>query len=257
MNGLGIFRMTAAACSFVAILVLVGFIEMATASDHADTPLLKEVGRHDARLTDLYAFERGGSLVLVLCTNPTIAEGTSDYLFPPDVKFRVLIDNDSAVTFDDAEDLESLGGTVVDPSGIEPEIELQVRFNRAGAPQLGLSGLSKPDKDQVSLFAGLRDDPFIRIPREGRNVAAIVIELPMSLVVGEQPTLLIWATSKVDRLAGGQHELAGRALHSQLGGNDLMNTLPPHRHAEELGVSPDVMIYDTSRPATFPNGREL
>lgn len=32
----------------------------------------------------------------------------------------------------------------------------------------------EPDPQMVNLFAGLRDDPFIRLPREGRNIAAIV-----------------------------------------------------------------------------------
>ena len=35
---------------------------------------------------------------------------------------------------------------------------------------------------KLDLFTGLRDDPFIRRPREGRNVAAVVIELPLEAV---------------------------------------------------------------------------
>ena len=36
-----------------------------------------------------------------------------------------------------------------------------------------------------------------------------------------------------------------------------LNTEHPRRHLRRLGMVPDVVIYDTSRPAAFPNGREL
>jgi len=39
--------------------------------------------------------------------------------------------------------------------------------------------------------------------------------------------------------------------------NDLFSITHPRKHHLELGVQPDVMIFDTSRPAGFPNGREL
>jgi len=39
--------------------------------------------------------------------------------------------------------------------------------------------------------------------------------------------------------------------------NDAMNTLHPRKHFQNLGDPPDVIIFDTSLPAAFPNGREL
>ena len=36
-----------------------------------------------------------------------------------------------------------------------------------------------------------------------------------------------------------------------------MNTLHPRKHFQNLGVTPDVIIFNTSLPAAFPNGREL
>ena len=54
-------------------------------ADHGDTPLLIEEARHDARLTDLFAMERNGDLVLILCSNPTVPPGVAEYLFPPDL----------------------------------------------------------------------------------------------------------------------------------------------------------------------------
>ena len=107
------------------------------------------------------------------------------------------------------------------------------------------------------MFVGLRDDPFIRRPRIGRNVPSIVLEVPLSEILGDQDTLLIWATAKVPDIKGRFQDLVGRALRSQFLENDLLNTLHPKHHTKFLGVPPDVVIFDTSLLAEFPNGREL
>ena len=106
-------------------------------------------------------------------------------------------------------------------------------------------------------FIGLRDDPFIRGPRIGRNVAAIVIEVPLASVLKDQSPLLIWATSKVDTMEGPFQDMVGRALRSQEPDNLALNTLHPSEHLARTGLKPDVLIYDTSKPAAFPNGRAL
>ena len=36
-----------------------------------------------------------------------------------------------------------------------------------------------------------------------------------------------------------------------------LNVLHPADHFELLGAEPDVILFDTSQPADFPNGREL
>lgn len=113
------------------------------------------------------------------------------------------------------------------------------------------------DPSQVQLFAGLRDDPFIRCPRAGRNIAAIVLQFDLSKVLDDQSTLLLWATSDIDDVFGPSEEIVGRALRSMFPENDMANVHPPGEHASRLGMIPDVMIYDTSQPAAFPNGREL
>jgi hypothetical protein len=114
-------------------------------------------------------------------------------------------------------------------------------------------------QDLDMVFTGLRDDPFIITVQDGRNVAAIVLELPLAKVLATLPqsTLLIWATSKIPDIVGPFMDLAGRALRSQFPVNDLINTLHPSEHTSKLGIPPDVIIFDTSRPAGFPNGREL
>ena len=52
-------------------------------------------------------------------------------------------------------------------------------------------------------------------------------------------------------------DMAGRALRSQFPENEDMNSMAPRRHERALGVVPDIMIFDVSRPAIFPNGRAL
>lgn len=230
---------------------------VAQAADHGDTPLLASIPRHDARLTDLHAFVRGGDLVLALSTNPAVPPEVTDYVFPSDLTLRIFVDNDSEVRFDDPGDLATYGGTVVQPKKIREDVVFEIRFDDAGTPRLRLLGLPRRAASRIRLFAGLRDDPFIRGPRIGRNVASVVLEMPLDLVLDGQSTLLVWATSDVPDVEGRQAELAARALRSQFPENDPMNTLPPRFQAKVLGAVPDVMIYDTSLPAAYPNGREL
>ena len=230
---------------------------MSRAADHGDTPLLKSVTRHDARLTDLFAFVRGDDLVLILGTNPAIPADVTEYLFPPDLRLEVLIDNHSRVRFRDPDDLAEFGGTIVQPRKIKEDMLFRVQFDEDGLPILNTKGLSRRARQRVMLFAGLRDDPFIRGPRIGRNVAAVVLQIPLEEVLDESETLLIWATADVPAIKGRFEELVGRALRSQFPENDQMNTLHPSKHEQVLKVRPDVIVYDTSRIAAFPNGREL
>lgn len=240
-----------------ALAFTVGSSQVALAADHADTPLLRSIGRHDARITDLHTFVRGSDLVITLSTNPTIPAGVTDYIFPSDVEYKIHIDNKSKVSFADPEAVAKFGGTIVKPSKIKDRIEIEIGFEENGEMKLEIEGLKKNAKQLVSVFTGLRDDPFIRTPRAGRNIAAIVVQIPLSAVLKKRSTILVWATTDVDDIAGSQHELGGYALRSQFPEADLLNTTDPSRHTRDLGVRPDVLIFDTSRPASFPNGREL
>lgn len=239
------------------IILLIASAGAASGADHGDTPLLKSVSRHDGRITDLFAFLRDQNLVLILCSDPTVPPEVTEYVFPSDLTLRLHIDNHSEVRFDDPGDLETLGGTIVHPGRISEDIVFEIDFKKNGRPRVRFEGLSGRHKKLVSFFAGLRDDPFIRGPRIGRNVAAIVLEIPLDSVINSQSTLLIWATSKVPEIHGPVADSAGRALRNQFPENDPMNTLRPRDQFKTLRVAPDVMIFDTSQPAAFPNGREL
>lgn len=241
----------------------------AFASDHGDTPNLIGLARHDARISDLHVFTKGAKLVLALSTYPNLP-GLS-YQFPSDLTLRIHIDNHSAVSFDNLVDNAQFGGAIKDPEGMGSDITLTVTFDRYGEPELSTSGLTGRQEQRIRTFAGMRDDPFIRGPQIGRNVASIVIELPLADALGRKKgrdrTILVWATSKVPDINGPQSDLAGRSLRSQCGqpicnavdGADLnlRNETSPHKYAQKLGIRPDVVIFDTSRPAAFPNGRAL
>jgi len=229
------------------------------ASDHGDTHLLQEIGRHDVRLTDLYAFVRNGNLVIALCSNPAISTSDVTASFSDDVTFRIHIDNDSKVHFKNHPNNVEFGGTVQSPTKIEEDITFTITFKNNN-PILSVEGLSNIFPIP-KLFAGLRDDPFIRIPRNGRNVAAIVLEFP-SLLVYRQNPFLIWASSEfsgeVQESASVEH--VGRALRSQFKQNLLLNIYHPKYHVAipAIGVeTPDVMICDPSKDSKFPNCREL
>jgi len=224
-------------------------------ADHGDSPLLEGVARHDARLTDLLVFTAGDNIVLALCTNPAVPPGVTTYRFAEDLTLRFHIDTDSPVSFADPQAVREFGGTLLDPAGISEDIGLEFSFDADGQARMDLRGLLRSDAAAIRVFTGLRDDPFIRGPRIGRNVAAVVVEMPLSLVLGAQSTILVWATSKVPEVKGPISEHAGRALLSMFPRYDLFNTTSPRNHFRQLGERPDVVIFDTSLPASFPNGR--
>jgi hypothetical protein len=229
----------------------------AMASDHGDTPVLIAAARHDARITDLFAFVRDERLVLGVCLDPTIPPGATTYAFSPDLRVQINVDYGAHVRFDDPDDLARYGGTIVRPQAVREDVVYRITFPD-GVPRLDVRGLRPHAENEIRFFAGLRDDPFIRGPREGRNVVGLVVELPLDVARPEgKDVLLVWATSKVPALGGPFQDLAGRALRSQFPEHDAMNGMLPRRHDHVLDVPPDVMIFDVSRPAHFPNGREL
>lgn len=251
---------------FAVIIVILSTSITAIASDHADTSLHIEAGRHDARITDLYAFTKNGNLILILNVDPTVPEGATTYKFPTDVEYTFYIDNDASV---------SSQGVILNSSEIEEDIVISIRFGNDGKARINdeitiSSVLSVPflvlfscaSSDDVNIedaitnfFAGPRDDPFIRGPRIGANVASIVLEIPLVAVVKNNNPLLIWATTSVDNFAGGFQERGGGPFTSML--NDLLNFIHPSEDFSELGIQSDVLVLDTTKSSAFPNGRVL
>jgi hypothetical protein len=227
------------------------------ASDHSDVPTSGGVSRQDANITDLHAFVSGSNLVLALSTNAGIPTTAGSYVFPTDVTYEINVDVDARV--DTSSDPFGDGGVVLDPQRIGEDVTFRIRFRPDGSAKIQriARGGLRDDAQLVSFFAGLRDDPFIRIPRDGRNVGAIVLEVPLSSLVERQSTLLIWATAQVETFDGAFQEMVGRSLRTMFPEQSGMNVMSPKLHFNRLGLRPDVMIFDTSRPAAYPNGRAL
>lgn len=232
--------------------------QLSTAADHGDTPILINANRRDALITDLHIFIRNGNLVLSVCMNPAIPPDATSYTFASDLVVQIVINKSTPIGFEDAEDLATYGGTILDNVWVaKHDVELTFTFENPAAPLFKTNGIDISRLNEVQTFIGLRDDPFIRGPRQGRNVAAIVVEMPLDMVTPADSTILAWATSQVPTLTGPFQDMAGRALRSMFPENDQMNTLEPWQHATVMGVVPDVVILDTSRPVAYPNGREL
>lgn len=225
------------------------------ASDHSDAPSIGGLLRQDLNATDLHVFtvsDEGGEqhLVLSLCVDqavPVPFPPGAHYLFPPDARFRFFIDN--------APDPRTVPGSLHDiVEDITFEITFTTGVDQAGipisVPNVKIHGMKS--KRLMKVFAGERDDPFIRGPRQGKNVAAIVLQVPLAMILERGgPSLRVWGTIEFPYAHGNQMDLAGRALRSM--GEIALNSMHPAFHANGA----DVVHIDVSLPSGFPNGRAL
>lgn len=257
------------AAATLAVATVFGCLALeARAADHGDTPFLIDAGRPDARITDLYAFVKNDNLVIVLAVDPSVPAGATNYVWPTDVNFEIDIQNDANVTADPVWSVASPYGGTIHDDNISPTIRYRVKVDNNGSPSV--KSIPK-DAEPDQVFFGPVDDPFLRNPRADANVAAVVLEVSLDKILNDQSTILVWATAHVD---GGQQELAGRAVRSQVGTNNCLNLEKPKDHRHKCGLEPDVMIYDTAiphgdpsnaacdggippTPLGFPNGRAL
>ena len=246
-------RLLLLAVLFSAAIFFASDVQKIKSADHGDAPALGTVSRNDAKLTDLFAFKDKNQLVIVLCADPNIPAGSNGYAFQDDVTFEINIDHSTDVSYTDPVANSIYGGTILSPENIHPDIKFTVTFPN-GQPNVAADGL-RQNVNAVSVFAGMRDDPFIRGPRIGRNVGAVVLRMPLPFVNKEQSEILVWATSRVPQMEVAQADMAGRALRSMF--LEPLNSLPPNQHMSTLGERPDVIIYNTRFDAAFPNGRAL
>lgn len=246
-------RLLLLAVSLSAAVFFAPQVQKTESADHGDAPALGTVARNDAKLTDLFAFKDKNQLVIVLCADPNIPVGSTGYTFQDDVTFEINIDHSTNVSYADPVANSIYGGTIDNPENIHPDIKFTVTFPN-GQPKVVADGL-RQNVNAVSVFAGMRDDPFIRGPRIGRNIGAVVLKMPLPFVNKEQSEILVWATSRVPQIDVAQADLAGRALRSMF--LEPLNALPPNQHLSSLGERPDVIIFNTRFDASFPNGRAL
>jgi hypothetical protein len=266
-----------------ALLLLLG--AAAYASDHAD-PLIFEI--RESGITDLFFFPDGDNYVVIFDVRPGLSTAEPYDLTP--LVFGLFIDHHSQVSYDNPADLARYGGTVVNPSGISPDISIVFTLNNdASLKTKKITGIA--NAEQVQVFTGVRDDPFIFPRFFGRNTIASVWSIPKSAFPAESQDFLIWGTSSEH---GKQIDHVGRSNRTQNGRYDFINTIPPGKQLAALQkkfaernriynflnrelvsmplasayhllfqlapydiTTPDVMIFTTRRPPGFPNGRLL
>lgn len=175
-------------------------------------------------------------------------------------------------------DIEGISGEVNIVSEDRPTLDKTRKLVKAQGLKTGA----------INIQAGLFDDPFI-FPRFFRsNVVGIVTSIPIKMLrhsdgsPANNGPILLWATTHLPD--GKQSDHVGRSLRTQLPRFGYLNDQHPSRHVTEImrvhdtpnllenvlstflspleahrhyDNAPDVMIYDLSKPAKFPNGRWL
>ena len=270
------------------VLALVAVVAIAPgaarASDHADPIVAPDL---TPGLTGLFLFPDGDRMVFVLGTHRALSVAGPYNLEP--YEFAIHVDLDSRISFTDAEDRARYGGTVVDPTAISPEVTLAFRLNDdATLHEQRFEGLRSTDDIQV--YTGVRDDPFIFPRFFGTNIIAIVVSIPRAAFPANQRDWLLWATTtEVD--GGDQVDHVGRSNRTQLARFDFLNTLAPSEHVAAIqemhdkrertstflgqiavplknffdvmfpirhyDFHPDVMVFTSRYPPGYPNGRLL
>ncbi|WP_035481740.1 DUF4331 family protein, partial [Gallaecimonas xiamenensis] len=247
----------------------------ARASDHAD-PLFNK--KPDAGLTGLFLFPDGDRLVVVLTTYPGLTSKSPLNLAK--YRYQLHFDTHSQVNFDDQAQLVRYGGSVALPQDIKADMTITLALNSdLSVKEANYQGFN--DEQDIKLWTGLRDDPFIFPKFFGTNVVAMVLSLPLAAFPAGQQDWLVWATSYRNSK---QIDHVGRSLRTMNPRLNLLNTLPPSQHLAALeqrfynpnvfqnflmkevqplfairhyDLFPDVMIYSRRRPAGYPNGRRL
>jgi len=255
-----------------------------TASDHADPMTLKDP---ESNITGLFCFPKDGRMILILNIRRALT-GPQPYDLTP-FEYAIRMDLHTTVTFDDPSQKARYGGTVVSPEGLKEDAVIAFHLNAdTSVKSVTYTGLKHTD--DIRVFTGVRDDPFIFPRFFKKNVISMVLSLPMDAFPDGQQDFILWGTAFK---GGTQIDHVGRSNRTQQARFDFMNTLPPSQHVSELmrinqsrnkwytrfnhyretqplagllqllmlarpyDFVPDVMIYSTRFPVGFPNGRLL
>lgn len=269
------------------VCVLIFFSHASFASDHAD-PFKISSEQQAANLTGLFFFPRGDQYILILDVRRSLT-AAPPYILEP-FEFNINMDTHTNVTYDNAEDKARYGGTITNPEGISADINIKIRLNNDVTVKEKLfKGLKNPEN--IVLYTGVRDDPFIFPKFFNVNVITMVMSIPKASFSESQKNWLLWATSR-DIESGKQFDHVGRSNRTQLGRFEILNTLPPSEHVAAIKKQaessdklqkflqaclpplanlnqlsgllvrhydyvPDVMVYTNQFEPGFPNGRRL
>lgn len=261
-------------------LLLLIFPGRVAASDHADPAWLSN-GKQEANLTGLFFFPKGDRYVIILNTRPTLT-APPPYNLRPYV-YSINIDMHSRLRFKASEDFQCgvtppdrgdadaqllngnfcrYGGTVMEPTGIAPDVTLsfalenntsllrdKLKISGAGIDRDVpvqifnnlLLGVQARDPSAIWVYTGVRDDPFIFPKFFNSNVITMIVSIPKSAFLSKNPDWLLWGTSRYED-GGKQIDHVGRSNRTQLGRFDILNTEAPSRHVAVLRKATDGRI---------------
>ncbi len=180
------------------------------AADHKDSPAVERDPATD--IADVYAFRRADNLVVAMTVQNLSISGNGTDLFNPRARYQLFVDNtDNGVLAPNATITVTFSGSNPQTFRVEGLTSTPIEgttsgFSNAASPVIATSGA-------IKVFAGPRDDPFFfdlagfrefvsgtytpvaglrsatgGLPRnafENLNVGAIVIELPITAVTGQ------------------------------------------------------------------------
>jgi hypothetical protein len=272
------------AVAVLALIVITLLPATVQASDHADPMSLKEPL---SNITDLFFFPKGDQMILIFDVRRALTAPKPYQLEP--FTYVVHMDLHSKVTYDDPDFKARYGGTVVNPSGISDDVTITFRLNEdTTVKEKTIVGLKNPEN--IKVWSGVRDDPFIFPRFFKKNTIAMVLSIPMSSFPAGQQDWILWGTS---HKGSEMLDHVGRSNRSQLGRFDFLNTLKVQDQVPAIleqmkkrdklykffnqyketapiagliqyvwqirkyDIAPDVMIYTTRFPPGFPNGRFL
>ena len=251
---------------------------MADHADHLTNRLELSIDAPSHEIGDFHMFSQDDNLVFSIAFYPQNRLRAGEELpWPESLKLKVNVDLDSTILRDNKQLNRVAGGRFAEPSAIQEDIVFDVQV-RNGKPKIKVSGdkafsPKKVKKGIVNKFAGTRSETFIFGPNARSNRNLIVFEVEKDALLGDDAdqTLSAWVDSVLEdgdtyldsenttrTVSGGPYfDSAGRALKDQDKLLRLQNALHPSEHVQAGFVYPDMLIYDTRRKNSFPNGRRL
>lgn len=267
----------------------------AMAADHADAPLAKANVPLD--INDVYAFPGGGdNYVFAITVNPLTMPGAKP-VFDANGLYQLKVDNNGDAVADVSYNIDF---GAANSSGVQSVTVKKATgasaslLSNTGATIISGSTEQEIVAGTMTLFAGLRDDPFFfdlnafkaglafRSPGnnffKGMNVSAIVLELPESdfQAAGSTDAGVWGVTSKSGAVIDRMGRPAIATVFIPADKKDAFNQTAPKDDvamwkstvvAALTGLGsdpaladallPDILTFDTSKTAGFLNGRQL